>query len=94
MEVKQRGAAGTSIFGAVRKRPSCIPYASGALSVSVPCAAQTPEDARAGIGAARAASIRKEARDWTRGEPFSFKDLIAAAIRIAAVVALTAVADR
>lgn len=110
-------------------RPSYIPYAIGALSVSVPCAAQTPEDAwlgpdkpihafaagwtagagyaaalelewepadrrLAGIGAALAASIGKEARDWTRGEPFSFKDLTADAIGIAAVVALTAIADR
>jgi hypothetical protein len=67
-----------SIFGAVRKLPSCIPYAIGALSVSLP--------------AAHAAAL--EARDWTRGEPSSFKDLIADAIGVAAVVALAAVADR
>lgn len=54
-----------------------------------------PADRRlAGIGAALAASIGKEARDWTRGEPFSFKDLAADAIGIAAVVALTAAMDR
>ncbi|HET6360904.1 MAG TPA: hypothetical protein VFH11_02490 [Gemmatimonadota bacterium] len=106
-----------------------IPYVIGALSVSVPCAAQTPKDSwlgpdkpvhafaagwttgagyaaalelewapadrrLAGIGAALAASLGKEARDWTRGEPFSFKDLAADAIGIVAVVALTALADR
>ena len=68
-----------SIFGAVRKLPSCIPYAIGALSVSLPVAAH-------------AAAL--EARDWTRGESSSFKDLIADTIGIAAVVAPAAVADR
>ena len=55
-----------------------------------------PADRRvAGIGVALAASLGKEARDrWTRGEPFSFKDLAADAIGIAAVVALTAALDR
>lgn len=112
----------------MRTLPSSILYALGALAVSVPCAAQTSEDAwlapdkpvhafaagwtagagyaaaleldwdpadrrLAGIGAALAASIGKEARDWTRGEPFSLKDLAADAIGIAAVVGLTAVAD-
>lgn len=129
MDVKLRGNAGRgSIFGAVRTLPSSILYALGALAVSVPCAAQTSEDAwlapdkpvhafaagwtagagyaaaleldwdpadrrLAGISAALAASIGKEARDWTRGEPFSLKDLAADAIGIAAVVGLTAVAD-
>jgi len=128
MDVKLRGVRGAAIFCAVRIRRSCIPYAFGALSVSVPCAAQTgdswmgpdkpvhafaagwtagagyaaaleldwdPADRRvAGIGVALAASLGKEARDrWTRGEPFSFKDLAADAIGIAAVVALTAIAD-
>lgn len=129
MDVKLKGPREVgAIFGAVRIRPSCIPYAIGALSVSVPCAAQTtgdswlgrdkpvhafaagwtagagyagaleldwePADRRlAGIGVALAASVGKEARDWTRGEPFSFKDLVADCIGIAAVVALTAIAD-
>ena len=55
-----------------------------------------PADRRlAAIGVGLAASIGKEARDrWTRGEPFSFKDLAADAIGIAAVVALTAALDR
>jgi uncharacterized protein YfiM (DUF2279 family) len=107
----------------------CIPYAIGALSVSVPCVAQVPEDSwvgpdkplhafaagwwtgagyaaaielewapadrrLAGIGAALVASLGKETRDWTRGEPFSFKDLAADGLGIAVVVALTALADR
>jgi len=128
MDVKRRKIGTRAIFGAVRVR-LCIPYAIGALSVSVPCAAQTPEDSwrgpdkplhafaagwtagagyaagieldwgpadrrLAGIGVALAASLGKEARDWTRGEPFSFKDLTADGIGIAAVVALTALADR
>jgi uncharacterized protein YfiM (DUF2279 family) len=128
MGVKRRGLGEGRIFGAVRVRLS-IPYAIGALSVSVPCAAQTPEDSwvgpdkplhafaaglsagagyaaaieldwapadrrLAGIGVALAASLGKEARDWTRGEPFSFKDLAADGLGIAAVVALTALADR
>lgn len=50
-----------------------MPYAFGALTVSIP-----PRDADR----------------WTRGEPFSFKDPAADGIGIAAVVALTAVADR
>src|SRR5918996_444520 len=130
MDVKPRGMRGRSIFGAVRIRPACIPYAIGALSVSVPCAAQTPDDSwlgpdkpvhafaagwtagagyaaalelewdpadrrLAGIGVALTASLGKEARDrWTRGEPFSFKDLAADGIGIALAVALTALADR
>jgi uncharacterized protein YfiM (DUF2279 family) len=128
MGVKRRGLGEGRIFAAVRVRLS-IPYAIGALSVSVPCAAQTPEDSwvgpdkplhafaagwsagagyaaaieldwapadrrLAGIGVALAASLGKEARDWTRGEPFSFKDLAADGLGIAAVVALTALADR
>jgi uncharacterized protein YfiM (DUF2279 family) len=53
-----------------------------------------PADRRiAGIGLALAASLGKEARDWTRGEPFSFKDLLADGVGIALVVALTALAD-
>jgi uncharacterized protein YfiM (DUF2279 family) len=107
----------------------CILYAIGALSVSVPCAAQTPDDSwvgsdkplhafaagwtagagyatgleldwapadrrLAGVGVALAASLGKEAHDWTRGEPFSFKDLAADGLGIAVVVALTALADR
>ena len=116
-----------AIFALVRVR-TCIPYALGALSVSVPCAAQTgdswsgpdkpvhafaagwmggagyaavleldwdPADRRlAAVGVALTASLVKEARDWTRGEPFSFKDLAADGIGIALVVALTALADR
>ena len=115
-------------MGAVRARLS-IPYAIGALSVSAPCAAQTPGDSWMGpdkplhtfaagwtagagyaaaleldwdpadrrlaaVGVALAASLGKEARDWTRGEPFSFKDLAADGLGIALVVALTALADR
>ena len=107
----------------------CIPYAIAGLSGSVPCAAQSRQDAWlgpdkpvhafaagwfagagyaagveldwdpadrriAGIGVALVASLGKEARDWTRGEPFSFKDLAADGIGIAVVVALTALADR
>ncbi len=54
-----------------------------------------PADRRlAGIGAALVASLGKEAHDWTRGEPFSFKDLAADGIGIAALMALTALADR
>jgi uncharacterized protein YfiM (DUF2279 family) len=50
---------------------------------------------RAAIGAALAASVAKETRDrWTRDREFSFKDLAADAVGIAAVVALTALADR
>jgi uncharacterized protein YfiM (DUF2279 family) len=55
-----------------------------------------PADRRRGaICAALVASVAKEARDrWTRDQPFSFKDLAADAAGIAAVVALTALADR
>ena len=127
MDVKRRRPQRPAIFAAVKLRVSIL-YAIGALSVSVPCAAQTedrwlgpdkpvhafaagwsagagyaaaieldwaPADRRlAGIGAGLAASLGKEALDWTRGEPFSFKDLVADCIGIAAVVALTALADR
>ena len=49
----------------------------------------------AAVGAGVAASLAKEALDrWTQDEPFSFKDLAADAVGIAAFVALTAVADR
>ena len=106
-----------------------IPYALCALSVSVPCAAQTAGDSwlgpdkpvhafaagwtagagyaaaveldwnpanrrLAGIGVALTASLVKEARDWTRGESFSFKDLGADGIGIAVFVVLTALANR
>jgi uncharacterized protein YfiM (DUF2279 family) len=50
---------------------------------------------RAAVGAALTASLAKEALDrWTQDEPFSFKDLVADAIGIAAFVALSAAADR
>lgn len=49
---------------------------------------------RAAIGAAVAVSLTKEALDrWTQGERFSFKDLVADAIGIAAFAALSAAAD-
>jgi uncharacterized protein YfiM (DUF2279 family) len=49
----------------------------------------------AGVGAALTASLAKEALDaWTGGGRFSFKDLAADAIGIAAFVAFSAVADR
>lgn len=40
------------------------------------------------------APLAKEARDWTRGEPLSFKDPRAGGIGVAAFVVLTALADR
>ena len=50
---------------------------------------------RAAVGASLVASLAKEAMDrWTQQERFSFKDLAADAIGIAAFVALSAAADR
>lgn len=50
---------------------------------------------RTAIGVALAASLAKETLDrWTQGERFSFKDLAADAIGIAAFAALSAAADR
>jgi uncharacterized protein YfiM (DUF2279 family) len=48
---------------------------------------------RAAITAGLAASLGKEALDWTRGRQFSFKDLAADLAGIAAFVALTAALD-
>jgi uncharacterized protein YfiM (DUF2279 family) len=48
---------------------------------------------RAAITAGLAASLGKETLDWTRGRPFSFKDLAADLAGIAAFVALTAALD-
>lgn len=48
---------------------------------------------RAAIAAGLAASLGKEAVDWTRGRPFSFKDLAADLAGIAAFVALSAALD-
>lgn len=55
-----------------------------------------PADRRRGaIAAGLAVSIGKEAYDrWTRRGPFSFKDLAADAVGIAAFVALSAALDR
>lgn len=55
-----------------------------------------PADRRkAAVGAALVASLAKETMDrWTQDERFSFKDLAADAIGIAAFVALSAAADR
>jgi uncharacterized protein YfiM (DUF2279 family) len=117
-------------LGAVRPLSS-LPYALGALAVSVPCAAQQanadrwlgpdkpahafvagwttgvgyasaiqldwdPADRRrAAVTVGLAASLTKEAFDrWIDGEPFSFKDLAADAVGIAAFVALSAAAER
>jgi uncharacterized protein YfiM (DUF2279 family) len=53
------------------------------------------ERRRAGVGAALTASLAKEALDaWTEGGRFSFKDLAADAVGIAAFVGLSAAADR
>jgi len=50
---------------------------------------------RAGVGAALAASLAKEAYDrWTQGERFSFKDLAAGVVGAAAFTLLSAAADR
>jgi uncharacterized protein YfiM (DUF2279 family) len=48
---------------------------------------------RAAIVAGLAASLGKETLDWTRGRPFSFKDLAADLAGIAAFVALSAALD-
>jgi uncharacterized protein YfiM (DUF2279 family) len=49
----------------------------------------------AGVGAALTVSLGKEILDaWTEGGRFSFKDLTADALGIAAFVTLSAVADR
>jgi len=48
---------------------------------------------RAAIAAGLAASLGKESLDWTRGRPFSFKDLAADLAGVAAFVALTAALD-
>ena len=53
-----------------------------------------PADRRLGaIAAGLAASVGKETFDWTRGRPFSFKDLAADLAGIAAFVALSAALD-
>lgn len=53
------------------------------------------ERRQAGVTAAVTASLAKEALDaWTEGKRFSFKDLTADAVGIAAFVALSAAADR
>jgi uncharacterized protein YfiM (DUF2279 family) len=53
-----------------------------------------PADRRRGaIATGLAASLGKETLDWTRGRPFSFKDLAADLAGIAAFVALSAALD-
>jgi uncharacterized protein YfiM (DUF2279 family) len=110
--------------------PRPFQYALLALAVSVPCAAQVPEDSwtdpdkplhafagawtagasyaygverewspadrrRAAAGVALGVAVAKEAYDrWTQDERFSFKDLAAGVAGAAAVLALTAAADR
>jgi uncharacterized protein YfiM (DUF2279 family) len=50
---------------------------------------------RAAVAAALAVSLAKEGVDaWTEGEPFSFKDLTADVVGIAAFVTASALADR